>query len=729
MPDVSRLYIMLLSPHGLLRWRGPELGRDADTGGQIKYVLELARALIDEPAVERVDLVTRLIQAPEVDDDYGEPEEPIVPGVSIVRIPFGPTRRYLRKELLWNHLDTFADNLERYLRSQGRAPDLIHGHYADAGYAASQLSSLLDLPMAFTGHSLGRVKQARLLDQGMSSTAIERRYHMARRIEAEEEALNHASFVVASTKKEVKSQYEQCEYYQPKRMMVVPPGVDLTRFSPPRGQMWGSSPVLPRIAPFLRDPRKPIILALSRADRRKNIGGLIRAYGENPTLRDLANLVIVAGNRDDLHDLDGGAEETLTEMLHLIDRYDLYGSVAYPKHHDPDEVPEFYRLAARTKGVFVNPALTEPFGLTLLEASATGLPVVATNDGGPRDILEACKNGLLIDPLDTKEMGDKLVEALSDRGRWRRWSRRGVTGSKRHFSWQAHTRKYLRAVRTTISTRARDRSRAFFGGKSRLITADRIVVCDVDNTLTGDRKGLHAMLDRLRQAGPKVAFGIATGRGLALTREVLEEWKIPTPPLLITGVGSAIHYGINLTEDMGWEKHIHYRWRPEALREAMSELPGLKLQAAEGQGPFKISYDVDPELMPPVSKIRGHLRRARLQARVIYSHGAYLDLLPIRASKGMALRYFCLHWGIPPERCLVAGDSGNDVEMLTGRTLAVVVGNHDPELESLRGQPQIYFASAHHAWGIMEGMDHYDFLGAVRVPEVEGTVHAAGVET
>ena len=52
--------------------------------------------------------------------------------------------------------------------------------------------------------------------------------------------------------------------------------------------------------------------------------------------------------------------------------------------------------------MFINPALTEPFGLTLLEAAASGLPIVATNDGGPRDIIANCQNGLLIDPLDAE---------------------------------------------------------------------------------------------------------------------------------------------------------------------------------------------------------------------------------------------------------------------------------------------------------------------------------------
>ncbi len=709
------LYIVLVSPHGLLRSRLPELGRDADTGGQITYVIELARALIDHPGIDRVDLVTRLIDAPDVDDDYAQPVEPIAPGVSIVRIRCGPDR-YLRKELLWPHLDTFLDNLVHYLRSVGRAPDLVHGHYADAGYVAAQLSGLLDTPMAFTGHSLGRVKRQRLLDQGSTAAAIEKRYHISRRIEAEETALNHAAFVVASTGQEVNEQYELYDYYQRRRMLVVPPGVDLDRFSPPRGR-WEEGAAPGRIRPFLGEMRKPLVLAISRADPRKNIGNLVRAFGENDALRRMANLVIVAGQRTDIRKLDTGAQEVFDELLHLIDLYDLYGSVAYPKHHEPDEIPQFYRMAARTKGLFVNPALTEPFGLTLLEAAASGLPVVATDDGGPRDILAACNNGVLIDPLDVKGLGEAIVDALGDRQRWQQWSRRGISGSHRHFSWKNHVQKYVRAVKSATSPPSRHRK--FFAMKSRLITADRIVVCDIDNTLIGNRKGLSALLAMLRDAGRKVAFGIATGRSAVLTRKILTEWNIPTPQLLITSVGSAIRYGPQLIEDKGWEKQINYGWRPNALREELSSVPGLKLQPEEGQGRFKISYDVDSERMPLVAMIEVHLRQARLQARLVYSHGAYLDVLPIRASKGAALRYFCLQWGIPPERCLVAGDSGNDVEMLTGRTLGVVVGNHDPELAELRGLPQIFFAPGRYAWGIIEGIHHYDFLGAIHAPETE----------
>ncbi|KAK8544715.1 hypothetical protein V6N13_045794 [Hibiscus sabdariffa] len=70
-----------------------------------------------------------------------------------------------------------------------------------------------------------------------------------------------------------------------------------------------------------------------------------------------------------------------TRCLKLIDTYDLYGPVAYPKHHKQYEVPDIYGLAAKTKGVFINPAFIEPFGLTVIEAAAYDLPIVATKNG------------------------------------------------------------------------------------------------------------------------------------------------------------------------------------------------------------------------------------------------------------------------------------------------------------------------------------------------------------
>ena len=141
------LYLQLISIHGLIRGHSLELGRDADTGGQTKYVVELARALAACPEVAQVDLVTRLIHDRTVSGDYSRPIEDIGGRARIVRIQCGG-RKYLRKELLWPHLEEFIDKTIKFITSQPRSPDIFHGHYADAGYVAMQLAAAFDAPFS-----------------------------------------------------------------------------------------------------------------------------------------------------------------------------------------------------------------------------------------------------------------------------------------------------------------------------------------------------------------------------------------------------------------------------------------------------------------------------------------------------------------------------------------------------------------------------------------------------
>jgi len=700
---VSGLYIVMISPHGLMRGHDLELGRDADTGGQTTYVVELARALATHPQVAQVDVVTRRVEDPRVDASYAAPFEELAPGARIVRLEFGP-RRYLRKESLWPHLDLFADRILAHLRRQRRLPDVLHSHYADGGYVGAALESLLGAPLVHTGHSLGRVKRERLREQGLGDDEIEERFHISRRIEAEEVALDHAAMVVASTRQEVDEQYALYENHRPDRIHVIPPGTDLSRFRPPAASDPGPAIAL-EIDRFLRDPDKPLVLAIARPDPRKNLGALLEAFGRDAELRALANLAIVAGTRDDIEEMKREPRRELRRLLVAIDRHDLYGSVAFPKQHSSDDVPDLYRLAALRGGVFVNPALTEPFGLTLVEAAASGLPVVATNDGGPRDILAACDHGLLVDPTDVDALSRTLVAALSDRERWSRWARSGPAGARRHFRWASHVERYLDRLGQLPQARRSARRLA-----APLTLRERFLVSDIDGTLIGDRPSLAALLAALEEAG--IGLGIATGRRLESAAAILREWRVPPPDLWITAVGSEIHYGADHVPDQAWARHLDYRWRPAEIRELLlTELDDTsELQPAIEQRRHKLSFYVDEQHPPSIPRLRRLLREAGLHASLVFSHGRYLDALPIRCSKGMAIRWVAQRWGIDLESIVVAGDSGNDRDMLTGATPAVVVGNHAAEIADLVDRPRTYFARAGHASGILEGLQEHGFL-------------------
>lgn len=108
-------------------------------------------------------------------------------------------------------------------------------------------------------------------------------------------------------------------------------------------------PIWSEIMRFFTNPHKPTILALSRPDPKKNVTTLLQAFGECQPLRELANLTLILGNRDDIGEMSDSSSSVLTNVLKLIDKYDLYGQVAYPKHHKQSDVPDIYRLAAKTK--------------------------------------------------------------------------------------------------------------------------------------------------------------------------------------------------------------------------------------------------------------------------------------------------------------------------------------------------------------------------------------------
>ena len=396
MPDSNPdkgLYIQLYSIHGLIRGHNLELGRDSDTGGQTKYVLELAQKLSKDPRVQRVELVTRQINDKTVSKDYSLSEEKINDKCSIIRLRCGGGK-YIRKELLWNHLEEFVDKSIKYIKSVGRLPDIIHSHYADAGYVCTELTQFFGIPFIHTGHSLGRDKLRKLLSDGMDPDDIEKKYKINHRIDIEENIIHFANRIITSTSQEIKNQYGDYRNTTEGKFRVIPPGVDLERFYPYNARLPLDEEnakllhtISNKLLNFFVDVSKPLILTVCRPDKRKNISGLIKAFGEDKELQQKANLAIFAGIRTDIQEMPDNERDVLTEILLLMDLYNLYGKMAIPKRHDTHtEVPELYRIAADTKGVFVNAALTEPFGLTLIEAAACGVPVVATDDGGPRDM-------------------------------------------------------------------------------------------------------------------------------------------------------------------------------------------------------------------------------------------------------------------------------------------------------------------------------------------------------
>ena len=95
---------------------------------------------------------------------------------------------------------------------------------------------------------------------------------------------------------------------------------------------------------------------------------------------------------------------------------------------------------------------------------------------------------------------------------------------------------------------------------------------------------------------------------------------------------------------------------------------------------------------------------------MVNSHQKFLDILPVHASKGNAIRYLSQKWAIPLANVIACGDSGNDMDMFRKPIKGIIVGNRSKELNYLKADEFLYLAKDKAAKGIMEGLQHYGYL-------------------
>ena len=165
-----------------------------------------------------------------------------------------------------------------------------------------------------------------------------------------------------------------------------------------------------------------------------------------------------------------------------------------------------------------------------------------------------------------------MRDALSDPKRWARWSEDGLTAAHENYSWDSHAARYVQEVSKVVKGA---RPVPVHRPGSRLAGIDRVLVTDVDDTLTGDDQALATLLERLETTDAKVGFGIATGRTLKEALALMEELGVRVPDVLITAAGTELHYGRRLLPDRSWERQIRYRWNRDEVDRVVSTIPGL----------------------------------------------------------------------------------------------------------------------------------------------------------
>lgn len=483
--------VVIMSPHGYFA-QDDVLGYP-DTGGQVVYILDQVRALESEmlhrikqqglDITPRILIVTRLL--PDAVGTTCNQRLEKVFGTEyshILRVPFrtekGMVRKWISRFEVWPYLETYTEDVANEIAGelQGK-PDLIIGNYSDGNIVASLLAHKLGVTQCTIAHALEKTKYP---ESDIYWKKFEEKYHFSCQFTADLIAMNHTDFIITSTFQEIAGskdtvgQYEShtaftlpglyrvvhgIDVFDPK-FNIVSPGADMSiyfsyteeklrlkSFHAEIEELLFSDVENKEHLCVLKDRNKPILFTMARLDRVKNLTGLVEWYGKNTRLRELVNLVVVGGDRrKESKDLEEQAE--MKKMYGLIETYNLNGQFRWiSSQMNRVRNGELYRYICDTRGAFVQPALYEAFGLTVVEAMTCGLPTFATCKGGPAEIIVHGKSGFHIDPYH----GDQAAETLADffekckvdPSHWDKISQGAMQRITEKYTWQIYSERLL----------------------------------------------------------------------------------------------------------------------------------------------------------------------------------------------------------------------------------------------------------------------------------------------
>lgn len=484
--------LAILSPHGYF---GQEnvLGLP-DTGGQVVYILDQVKALEREMQdrlykqgldikAEILIITRRIPEAGETTCDQAEEHVEGTDNVRIIRVPFrkqdgSVVPHWISRFEVWPYLEDFAKEAEKtILEKLGRRPDLVVGNYSDGNLVATLLSNRLKVTQCNIAHALEKTKY---LYSALYWKDMEEHYHFSCQFTADLIAMNSADFIITSTFQEIAGshdvvgQYESyasfsmpdlqrvihgIDVFDPK-FNIVSPGADVQVYFPFTQRQHRHFDMHEEIEQLLfghdiQDSRgnlensnKPIVFSMARLDKIKNLSGLVELYAGNDKLRQHANLLIIGGTVHPDNSGDDEEREQIYKIHQLFDEFGLDSQVRWlGKRLGKKLSGELYRYIADKKGAFVQPAFFEAFGLTVIEAMASGLPTFATQYGGPLEIIVDNRSGFHINPnhgeTAAKRIADFFEQCTEDPGYWDTLSNGAIQRVEEKYTWKRYARRLL----------------------------------------------------------------------------------------------------------------------------------------------------------------------------------------------------------------------------------------------------------------------------------------------
>ncbi|MDM7953954.1 MAG: HAD family hydrolase [Cyanobium sp. CZS 25K] len=267
----------------------------------------------------------------------------------------------------------------------------------------------------------------------------------------------------------------------------------------------------------------------------------------------------------------------------------------------------------------------------------------------------------------------------------------------------------------------------------------KLLICtDLDRTLLPngeppESSGARSTFARF-VALPSVFLAYVSGRHLGLVQQSMQEYGLPDPDWIIGDVGSSIYHrdldGWSLLTS--WSSCISVDWQglvAADIAPLFTGFGGLLLQPEEKQNTYKLSYFIplDVDLIALKQAMESCLEANNISASLIYSVDeqaavGLMDVLPQRANKLHAIEFLMREQGFASEQTLFAGDSGNDLAVLTSSVPSVLVANAhrdvvDQAIEAAQRMgtgDRLYLAeggfrgmNGNYSAGILEGIAHF----------------------
>lgn len=266
--------------------------------------------------------------------------------------------------------------------------------------------------------------------------------------------------------------------------------------------------------------------------------------------------------------------------------------------------------------------------------------------------------------------------------------------------------------------------------------SQRILLCsDLDRTLLPnglqpESPQARPLLRRLAEH-PDVILAYVSGRHLALIESAISEYDLPLPAFAVGDVGTSIYRSVDGDWRLWdqWAQHIAADWSGRYAADLVAlfdDIESIALQEPKKQGRFKLSYYAAASLdhAALLADMQTRLEAQALRSSLVWSVDetsmtGLLDVLPASATKLGAVRFLMAEMDIDERHILFAGDSGNDLPVLTSGLPAVLVANATAEVrtEALRHAPDtgsLYCArgdylamNGNYTAGVLEGLVHF----------------------